>query len=71
MLQRRCQQTMTSRTACLVYFTEPEMHQIRWLLGLVESLLRRFCHRVETRDLSLERRLGRTLRDQPRRESLN
>jgi cellulose synthase/poly-beta-1,6-N-acetylglucosamine synthase-like glycosyltransferase len=55
------------------------MHQIRWLLGLVESLLRRFCHRVETRDLSLElrlgrsllRRLGRTLRDQPRRESLN
>ncbi|MBE3565844.1 MAG: hypothetical protein IMW90_08975 [Thermogemmatispora sp.] len=79
LLQRRCQQTMASRTAYLVYFTEPEMHQIRWLLGLVESLLRRFCHRVETRDLSLElrlgrsllRRLGRTLRDQPRRESLN
>lgn len=79
LLQRRCQQTMTSRTAYLVYFTEPEIHQIRWLLGLVESFLRRFCRSVGAKALPLElrlgrsllRRLGRSLRDQQRRESLN
>lgn len=79
LLQRRCQQAMASRATLLVYFTEPEIHQIRWLLGLVESFLRRTCRGMKAKDLPLElrvgrsllRRLGRTLRDQPRRESLN
>ncbi|RAQ97726.1 hypothetical protein [Thermogemmatispora tikiterensis] len=79
LLERRCQQAMASQATLLVYFTEPEIHQIRWLLGLVESFLRRSCRGLKARDLPLElrvgrsllRRLGRTLRDQPRRESLN
>lgn len=81
LLEQRSREALRQHS-CWLLLEEDEIREVRWLLGLIEHLLRRL---VRERDLPLPapalarlreappllRRLGRALRWQPRRESLN
>ncbi len=79
LLQSRTQEALEHTPNSPLYFSEPEIRQLRWLLGLSESTLRRLQSSCSLQPFPLELRLGRRLirylrqilRDHPRRESLN
>lgn len=79
LLQTRIQEVLEHDPDSPLYFSEPEIRQLRWLLGLSESALRRLqrCRSLQPFPLELRmgqrliRYLARTLRYYPRREGLN
>nr|BBH93206.1 hypothetical protein KTA_14050 [Thermogemmatispora argillosa] len=79
LLQSRTQEILEHPFDSPLYFSEPEIRQLRWLIGLSESTLRRLqtCRSLQPFPLELDmgrrlfRYLGRILRYYPRRESLN
>ncbi|MBX5455680.1 MAG: hypothetical protein IRZ31_02165 [Thermogemmatispora sp.] len=79
LLQTRTQEVLEHAPDSLLYFSEPEIRQLRWLLGLSENALGRLqtCRSLQPFPLELRmgrrliRYLARILRYYPRRESLN